>query len=214
MLEAHCVRVFRPSATRFDARQVELPDDFYQPSADELRHAAQSISADVHRLTNGTMMTRKMRDAHAAKRMSRFRKVLIRILFPDRMAIQGIFTPQSTVRNVQRFVRAALLDARNTRFHMFVVPPKMKLTNLDDTLWSQGFVPAALIHVAIDEGATDTGLLLKKWLLDKVEDTPESIAPVLPPKPQVLPEEKPVSTTPPKKEGVKRKIPKWLKTKK
>lgn len=213
VLESHSVRVFRPSTTRFDPRQIEFPDDFFEPTAADVRAAASSITKDVRRLTNPPMMTKRMRDAEAAKRMSRFRKVMIRILFPDRIAIQGIFTPQSTTRNVQRFIRASLLDARNVKFHMFVVPPKMKLTELDATLWSQGLVPAALVHVGIDEGPTDTNLLLKKWLLEQVEDTPESVAPVPPQMPSILPEEKPSATSPAKKVGGKRKIPKWFKSK-
>lgn len=214
VLESFSVKVFRPSKTRFDPRQIDFPDDFFEPTADDVRAAASSITNSVKRMTDGPLMTKKMRDAETAKRMSRFRKVMIRILFPDRIAIQGIFTPQSTTRNVQRFIRAALLDARNVKFHMFVVPPKMKLTDLDATLWSQGLVPAALIHVGIDQGPTDTNLLLKKWLLERIEDTPESTAPPPLPVPSVQPEEKPQTTSSSKKSFLgKKKVPKWFKSK-
>lgn len=213
VLESHSVRVFRPSTTRFDPRRVEFPDDFFEPSAEEVVAASRSMTNDVHRRADAPLMTKKMRDAEKAKRMSRFRKVLIRVLFPDRIAMQGIFTPQSTIRNVQRFIRAALLDARNVKFHMFLVPPKMKLTELDDTLWSQGLVPAALVHVGIDSGPTDTKLLLKSWLIERIEDTPEAVAPPPMVMPNVLPEEKPSATTPPKRSGGKKKIPKWFKSK-
>lgn len=213
VLESHSVRVFRACATRFDPHRVEFPNDFFEPSAAELLSASRSMTNGVHRMADAPLMTKKMRDAEKAKRMSRFRKVLIRVLFPDRIAMQGIFTPQSTIRNVQRFIRAGLLDARNVKFHMFVVPPKMKLTELDATLWSQGLVPAALVHVGIDSGPTDSKLLLKSWLIERIEDTPESIA--LPPAamPTVLPEEQPSSTTPPKRSRGKKKIPKWFKSK-
>lgn len=213
VLDEREVRVFRPSQVRFDPRRVELPDDFFQPSSEEIAHASKQLSAAVHRLNDAPLMTKKMRDAETAKRMSRFRKVLIRILFPDRVAIQGVFTPQSTIKQVVRFVRAALLDARNVKFHLFVVPPKMKLQKPDATLWSEGLVPAALVHVGIDEGPEDSAQLLKPYLLEVIEDTPES---KLPPPVEVppAPDSVPVSTAPPKgKKGSKKKTPKWFKKK-
>lgn len=214
VLDERQVRVFRPSIVRFDPRKVQLPDDFFQPSISELVSATRQFSTRVQNMGDAPLMTKKMRDAEAAKRMSRFRKVLIRILFPDRLALQGIFTPQTTVRQVVRFVRAALLDARNVKFHLFVVPPKMKLTNMEKTLWSEGFAPAALIHIAIDEGPTETSKLLKPYLMDMIEDTPETpnSVPTIPTAPPVRKEtSSEPSESKPSKKGIAKKIPKWFK---
>lgn len=213
VLESRSVRVFRPSHERFDPRRIELPDDFFEPTREELAAAAKSMTDGMHRMADAPLMTKKMRDARAEQRMSRFRKVLIRILFPDRVALQGIFEPKSTVRQVQRFVRAGLRDARNVRFHLFVVPPKEKLDKLDATLWSKGLVPAALIHIGIDEGPKESQLLLKESLLEIMEDTPLLVAPA-PPPPEAPPvqETKPEPTVPPKKSsGLAKKLPKWFK---
>lgn len=211
VLESRSVQVFRPSQERFDPRRIQLPDDFFEPSVQEMSAAANSLTSGVHRLNDAPLMTKKMRDAHAEKRMSRFRKVLIRILFPDRVALQGIFEPKSTVRQVQRFVRAALRDARNVRFHLFLVPPKEKLEQLDVTLWSKGLVPAALVHIGIDEGPKEGRLLLKQSLVDIMEDTPLLAAPAPPPAPPVD-EVKPEPASKPKKNsGLTKKLPKWFK---
>lgn len=210
VLASREARVFRPSTERFDPRRVELPDDFFEPSAEELSAAVRSMAQGAQRMADAPLMTKKMRDELAAKRMSRFRKVLIRVLLPDRVAVQGIFEPASTIRQVQRFVRAALRDPKNVRFHLFVVPPKMKLTKLDATLWSEGLVPAALVHIGIEEGPTESQQLLKDALLEVMEDTPALAPPQPPPAPpadESKPERKPAA--PPKKSSSK-KIPKWF----
>lgn len=175
VLLKHSVRVFRPTTARFDPRSIELPDDFFNPTADELRSAVAGMTAASQRLHDAPMMTKKMRDAENARKMSRFKRVLIRILLPDRVMLQGVFEPASTVNMVRRFVVASLRDARNVKFYLFVTPPKQKLTEMDKTLWSLGLVPAAFIHMGIESGEEmSSAQLLKDWLLDSMEDAPES----------------------------------------
>lgn len=212
VLDERQVRVFRPSTVRFDPRKLDLPDDFFQPSSSEIATAAHDISLAVERMQNAPLQTRKMRDAEAERRMSRFQNVLIRVLFPDRIALQGIFTPKSTIRQVIRFVKAALLNARAVKFHLFLTPPKTKLLDLDKSLWSLGLVPAALVHIGVDEGPADSAQLLKPCLMNKIEDTPESSFTVpssaasAPTPPQPTPS---LEKYPKKKTSMK--TPKWFK---
>lgn len=128
------------------------------------------------------MKTKKMRQAEEDERMSRFRHVLIRIQFPDRVMLQGVFQPKSTLRQVRRFVRAALLHARDVPFHFFVTPPKQTLTDMDVTLWRQRLVPKALIHIGFDDddvsnnnNMKNTVTLLKPLLTDMITDAPETL---------------------------------------
>ena len=210
VLDERHVRVFRPCATKFNPREVQLSDDFFEPSSEELADAVRQYATASQRLQNAPLMTKRMRAAETEKKMSRFRKVLIRILLPDRVALQGIFTPQSTIRQVIRFVRASLLDARNVKFHLFVVPPKMKLLDLDKTLWGEGLCPAALVHIGIDEGPSTSAELLKPWLLDQIEDPPEA-ATVHNPAPSIAPEPQKEEKAPAKAKNPLRKLPKWFK---
>ena len=213
VLEERSVKVFRPANYRFDPRRLDLPDDFFEPTSSELKVMVTQQTSLVERLDNAPLMTRKMREAEEERRMSRFKKVLIRIQFPDRVALQGIFVPKSTIRQVIRFVRAALLDARNVKFHLFVTPPKRKLTEVNNTLWKEALVPAALIHIGIDEGPTETSKLLKPHLLEVIEDTPEANPPPLPPV-SVTESRKEAGETNQKssmKKSLTKKVPKWFK---
>lgn len=166
------MRLYRPSDVPFDPRRIQLPDDFYAPTTGDVQKSFASLSGTTQSLNNAPLMTKKMRDAEQAKKMSRFRKVLIRVRLPDRTALQGTFTPSSTVRDVVKFVNGALREPKAVKFNLFVTPPKTILKDLDATLWSQGLVPAALVNLGIETGPSDVAKLLSDEVLAYIEDAP------------------------------------------
>lgn len=172
VLDAHQACLFHATSYLVTARDLIVPESFFEPTTAELTHAMHTYSAHSERLRNATMKTKKMRDAEQKQRMARFRQCLLRIHFPDRVSLQGVFTPHTTLRQVVRFVRAALKHARDVKFHLFVVPPKRVLTQLDATLWEENLVPGAVLHLAIDDGPTVTTELLKETLLANITDAP------------------------------------------
>lgn len=210
------MRVYRPSDVPFDPRRLQLPDDFYAPTTADVKQSYASLSGTTQSLSDAPLMTRKMRDAEQAKKMSRFRKVLIRVRLPDRTAVQGTFTPSSTIRDVVKFVNGALRDPKAVKFSLFVTPPKTVLKDLDATLWSQGLVPAALINFGVESGPMDSASLLSDEALGFLEDAPApGIATTSATAPPVAAHStgkgpiagKSKATTP----GKSKKIPSWLK---
>lgn len=173
VLNSHEACVFRASNRPVNVRDIQLPESFFDPSSGELSSAFQTYAHRSDQLRNAPLKTKKMREAEAQQRMSRFRKVLVRMQLPDRVMVQGTFTPQTQIRQVVRFLRAALIDARNVNFHLFVVPPKRTLNQMDATLWDEGLVPAAVVHVGIDAGPSESGSLLKEHLVAGMQDAPE-----------------------------------------
>lgn len=221
VLDKRQIRVFHPSNVRFDPRKLDLPDDFFDPTPQDVRTQVQENATNLSKMQDRPLLTKKLRDDQERSRMSRFPNVVIRVIFPDRVAIQGIFTPSSTIREVIRFVRASLLDARNVNFHLFVVPPKKKLLDLKKNLWDEKLVPAAVLHIAIETGPAETSNLLKAHLINSIEDTPESILSKIenPPSPQPdnsiqeSSEQKSPRKSKSKSFNPKKAVPKWFKKK-
>ncbi|CAN8065252.1 unnamed protein product [Agarophyton chilense] len=214
VLNERQIRVFRPSNVRFDPRKLDVPDDFFEPTASELKSLLHQSAAHIAEIQEKPLLTKKLRDAETQKRMNRFRSAIVRVLFPDRVSIQGTFLPTSTIREVIRFVRAALVDARNVKFHLFVVPPK-KVLDVKKTLWDEKLVPAAVVHIGIEQGPSESNQLLKPHLLEKIEDTPESLAEkataVSTPTTTLSNLSSPEKKT--QKSKATKKIPKWFKKK-
>lgn len=178
VLSRRDLRVFRPTDIPFDPRRVELPEDFYSPTTADVKASHESLNSLTKALEEAPLMTTKMRNAQQAEKMSRFRKVLIRIRFPDRVSLQGTFAPKDEVREIAKFVKAALRDPANVRYHLFVTPPKTVLKDPKATLWSLGLVPAALIHVNIERGPSSSAELLRDDVLSRLEDTPAPVGAV------------------------------------
>jgi tether containing UBX domain for GLUT4 len=167
------LRVFRPTDVPFDPRRIELPDDFYAATPADVKVSQETLSSFMRSMNDAPLMTKKLRDAEQAKKMSRFAKVLIRVRLPDRTALQGTFTPSSTVRDIRKFVSEALRDPTATRFHLFVVPPKTILNVMNATIWNLGLAPAALVYMGLEAGPDDSALLLSEAALALLEDSPQ-----------------------------------------
>lgn len=215
LMEKHDVHLFRPSNYRFDPRTLVLPDDFFNSTLGDVKDASSHLSERVRNLGDAPLMTKKMRQAEEEAKMSRFRKVMIRVLLPDRHSLQGVFEPKSTIRDVTSFVQLCVKDG--VKFHLFLVPPKTVLKDAKKTLWQQKLVPAAQIYLGVDEGPTSTKEMLRESVFTLAEEAP-------PPKMIATPVEEGGRTSGTAKEtkGAKvagtakaksKIIPKWLKKK-
>lgn len=118
------VRLFRPSNRQFNIRDVVLPDDFFNTTVADVKGQGGTLSSRVRELNDTPLMTKKMREAEEEAKMARFRKVLIRVLLPDRHILQAEFKPKSTLGDIYKFVCAFLRDSSVTKFYLFITPPR------------------------------------------------------------------------------------------
>lgn len=215
LIEKHDIHVFRPSNYRFDPRTLVLPDDFFNSTLADVKDASSRLTERVRDMNDAPLMTKKMREAEENAKMSRFRKVMIRILLPDRHSLQGVFEPKSTILDVTNFVKACLNE--QVKFHLFLVPPKTVLKDMQATLWQQKLVPAAQIYLGVDEGPASTAELLKESVLTLAQDAPPPKV-MAPPAEPAAPAGRTTGTGKPAKSAGASKakskiIPKWLKKK-
>lgn len=77
-------RVFRPSPM---ASQFDLPGDFFNLTADELRREQRLRAEAVERLS--VLRTKAMREKEEQREMRRYTYTLLRVRFPDGCLLQG-----------------------------------------------------------------------------------------------------------------------------
>lgn len=216
LAEKYSMHVYRPSNFRFDPRTLALPDDFFECDTEDVRAASSALTDRVRHLSEAPLMTGRMREAQANARMSKFSKVIIRVLLPDRYTIQGVFLPKSTIGEVTNFVKMCLNS--NIRFHLFVVPPKTVLKDSRATLWDMQMVPAAQIYLGVDEGPQLAKDLLKESVFTLAEEppvprptTPGENAQPSRPNSRAPARQQPAAAAPKEKGKLLRKKPKWFK---
>nr|XP_023699902.1 UBX domain-containing protein 6 isoform X1 [Paramormyrops kingsleyae] len=136
-------QAFRPSpnATRF-----ELPMDFYNLTAEELKREQQLRMETAER--NAMLRTKAMRERDEQRERRKYNYTLLRVRFPDGNILQGTFLAREPVAALYEFVRESLVDGWQP-FEL-MAPGGQKLKD-DETLLNEcNLVPAALLTFSWD----------------------------------------------------------------
>lgn len=155
-----------------EQRNFELPDSFFDVTVADVRKMYVDLRNKVKDLDEAPLMTSELRQLEDSKRvlndLARFRVTVIRIQFPDRHVLQGIFKLHETVANVNAFVASFLEDSK-LNFHLFTTPPKQILAS-ESTLVEAKCVPQALLHFGIPEDAPKQDKFLQPTLYEKLSN--------------------------------------------
>ncbi|KAH1008869.1 hypothetical protein HUJ05_009372 [Dendroctonus ponderosae] len=145
----------------------DLPDDFFALTIDDAKRILRDVKLSRHALENQELKTSRLRGLDEAKKqlrsLNKYKKAIIRVQFPNRTVVQGIFKPTETVQDVVEFVRSYLED-QTVDFYVYSTPPKCVLDN-QSSLLEIGCVPGALLYFGADGKAT--GEFLKAELLSR-----------------------------------------------
>ncbi|KAJ9592777.1 hypothetical protein L9F63_015555 [Diploptera punctata] len=138
----------------------DLPDDFFELTLEDARTVYRDLKKRRHELEDAALVTSAQRSlqesVHVLKQLNEYRRVVIRIQFPDRTVLQGTFVPMETVSIVMDFVRRYLQDP-NIDFHLYTTPPK-NILSPGKNLIEVGCVPNALLHFGTNDTSCTTYL--------------------------------------------------------
>lgn len=165
-------RVFRPSPM---ASQFDLPGDFFNLTADELRREQRLRAEAVERLS--VLRTKAMREKEEQREMRRYTYTLLRVRFPDGCLLQGTFYARERVAALYGFVREAL-QSDWLPFEL-LASGGQKLSEDENLAFNEcGLVPSALLTFSWDAavlediraaGAELDSSILKPELLAAIE---------------------------------------------
>ncbi|XP_008934171.1 PREDICTED: UBX domain-containing protein 6, partial [Merops nubicus] len=136
-----CVFQPSPAASRF-----ELPDDFYNLTAEEIRREQRLRTEAVEKAS--MLRTRAMREKEEQRELRKYNYTLLRVRFPDGYILQGTFYARESVSALYSFVREALRD--DWLPFELVGPGGLKLTEENLAFNECGLVPSALLTLAWD----------------------------------------------------------------
>lgn len=138
------IRVLKPAAS---SMKINLPDDFFVLSTEEIKREQEEKTNKVELLTQ--LRTKEMRERDEKKYRHYYNYTLIRIRFPDGIILQGTFYSNEKLKHVKEFLNEHLLITDST--YILLAPGGMKLTNDDDTLHDLQLSPAAVINLHAPE---------------------------------------------------------------
>lgn len=99
----------------------DLTDDFFDLTVQDAKRIMQDLKKKRLELEEGKLMTSALRNLEESKKqlikLNKYKKAIIRVQFPDRTVLQGVFTPHETVGSIVEFVREFLED-KSTEFYL------------------------------------------------------------------------------------------------
>ncbi|XP_051551496.1 UBX domain-containing protein 6-like [Myxocyprinus asiaticus] len=164
-------QVFRPSQ---HATHFELPPDFYNLTAEELKREQQLKSEMVER--NAMLRTKAMREKDEQRERRKYNYALLRVRLPDGNILQGTFLAWERVAALYQFVRDSLENGWQP-FEL-VAPGGQKLKDDDELALNEcSLAPAALLTFSWDAAVQadiaaaggKTIVLLKPALLENIK---------------------------------------------
>ncbi|XP_018548526.1 UBX domain-containing protein 6 [Lates calcarifer] len=137
-------QAFRPSP---NAQRFELPPEFYNLTAEELKREQQQRSDLVEK--NAMLRTKAMREKEEQRERRKYNYTLLRIRLPDGNLLQGTFYAWDRLPVLFGFVRESLVDGWQP-FEL-IAPGGQKLEEAEEVaLAERNLVPAALLTFAWD----------------------------------------------------------------
>ncbi|MTV28626.1 hypothetical protein FTX61_25070, partial [Nitriliruptoraceae bacterium ZYF776] len=143
----------RQTTASHEMETEELPDEFFQLTERELRLIITDLRREAtpikRRLTSrGTdvlLGERSVQRSAASARSESCQRCVIRFTWPDDICLQACFSPQEHVSALYEFIQERLADT-DLPFQLFTAPPRVVLSNLDETLLQAHLVPTARVH--------------------------------------------------------------------
>ncbi|KFM75972.1 UBX domain-containing protein 6, partial [Stegodyphus mimosarum] len=149
------LKVLKPSVV---TEKIQLPNDFFNLSAEELKREQEAKAEAVELMTQ--LRTRSMREKDEIKELHVYKFTLIRIRFPDGIILQGTFYVYEKLLAVKNFIMENLAETQK-QFNL-LLPGGFKLTYDDQSLLELKLVPAVILNFQwLNESSTESVSYLK-----------------------------------------------------
>ncbi|KAH3756903.1 tether containing UBX domain for GLUT4 [Pelomyxa schiedti] len=165
------VSVYPPCDTPFNPSALEIPEAFYEITAEDLNSIREHelMSRREAEADRAVLKTREIREREEMRKWSQFDKAKIRVRFPDRIEIERAFHPRANVQSIFEFVQTCLAHPEHP-FILFTSPPVEQLGDPECNLIKRGLVPSALIHFKWKNPSLVSHPFLREDLMSNVRE--------------------------------------------
>jgi tether containing UBX domain for GLUT4 len=139
----YCLDDIEPEVIQATAE--EIPDEFFEVTEADIRRMWQDMQRRTQEILEQPLLTLSSRQRQLEAKMARYKRVAIRLQFPDRLVVQALFRPTETVFSLYKFVRDNLID-RSIPFELYTTPPKTVLKDNTQTIAEADLAPMSLVY--------------------------------------------------------------------
>ncbi|XP_018406298.1 PREDICTED: tether containing UBX domain for GLUT4 [Cyphomyrmex costatus] len=139
--------VFNQAGTQALPRD-ELPDSFFDLDLHDAKTLLRDSKRRREQLEEAPLQTEMQRQLdrskHILDRLTKYRRAVIRIQFPDQFVLQGLFGPLETIQAIKDFIKS-YLENPDCEFIIYTSPPR-HILNPDARLIDENLVPSAIVY--------------------------------------------------------------------
>ncbi|KAI8741993.1 tether containing UBX domain for GLUT4, partial [Biomphalaria glabrata] len=133
-----------------ESSQVDsIPEDFFEITQSDVKILYRDLQSAVQQLEDQPLMTKAMKRAQTEALYDQYERVVIRVQFPEKLTLQGVFRPRELVSALYSFVQEHL-ENKKISFYLYTTPPKFILKDKKSTLSSNHLAPAVIVYFGSD----------------------------------------------------------------
>ncbi|CAL1540507.1 unnamed protein product [Lymnaea stagnalis] len=103
----------------------------------------------VKQFEDQPLMTKAMRQSQTEALYDHYDRVVIRVQFPEKLTLQGVFRPREPVAALYSFVKAHIKNEKLS-FYLYTSPPKEVLKDKKSSLAANRLAPAVIVYFGSD----------------------------------------------------------------
>ncbi|RUS75236.1 hypothetical protein EGW08_017001, partial [Elysia chlorotica] len=134
-----------PLSPENTSQQTDLSDDFFEVTKNDVKTMYRDLQNAARRFEDQPLLTSAMRAERLESMFDGYDRIVIRVQFPDRSVLQGLFRPREPVSALRSFVRENM-ENKNDKFYLYTTPPKQVLKDDKSSLAVSKLAPAAFVH--------------------------------------------------------------------
>ncbi len=168
--DAHLALVFVPSGSSQRRTHFVVDDSFFDVTVDEVRRRQAELTQEAQTLSEGAPLEtpQARRERQRKKVLQTYPKTVVRVLFPDGLAIQAGFKSTDSVSDVAVLVRS-FLGQPDEKFELFTAPPR-EVLDPNQSLADCGLVPTGAVRFSRPR-EEEIGQYLKPDVLSRLSNS-------------------------------------------
>ncbi|KAK3703121.1 hypothetical protein RRG08_002979 [Elysia crispata] len=134
-----------PLSPERTSQESDIPDDFFEVTKNDVKMMYRDLQDAVRRFEDQPLLTTAMRNERMESMFDNYDRIVIRVQFPDRSILQGLFRPREPVSALRSFVQENI-ENKDDKFYLYTTPPKEVLKDDTTSLAISKLAPAAFVY--------------------------------------------------------------------
>lgn len=126
----------------------DISDEFFELTIDDIKKRLSELRYQQKEFEEKQLTTARSRQLQRERALNQYPKIVVKVIFPNRAVLQGIFRPAERLQVLYNFVRSFLSDCL-ADFYLYTTPPRFILKDMNSLLYDCHLSPASKVYFTL-----------------------------------------------------------------